>query len=92
MFLFIAVFLCFPVSIFLFYFRNYRYFQSLVDTQKKEMEELRIKVEDLCTKLLMQEETKMNITKQLHYWRYKASSLEVIVFIFCAYRNENDLA
>lgn len=56
------------------------------------MEELRIKVEDLCTKLLMQEETKMNIAKQLHYWRYKASSLEVIVFIFGAYRNENDLA
>lgn len=56
------------------------------------MEELRIKVEDLCTKLLMQEETKMNITKQLNYWRYKASSFEVIVYIFGAYRNENDLA
>ncbi|XP_033315644.1 spindle apparatus coiled-coil protein 1 spindly isoform X2 [Bombus vancouverensis nearcticus] len=59
---------------------SFRYFQSLVDTQKKEMEELRIKVEDLCTKLLMQEETKMNITKQLHYWRYKASSLEVQMY------------
>ncbi|XP_060816799.1 protein Spindly [Bombus pascuorum] len=56
---------------------SFRYFQSLVDTQKKEMEELRIKIEDLCTKLLLQEETKVNITKQLHYWRHKASSLEV---------------
>ncbi|XP_071872740.1 spindle apparatus coiled-coil protein 1 spindly isoform X2 [Bombus fervidus] len=59
---------------------SFRYFQSLVDTQKKEMEELRIKIEDLCTKLLVQEETKMNITKQLHYWRYKASSLEVQMY------------
>ncbi|CAD1469762.1 unnamed protein product, partial [Heterotrigona itama] len=43
---------------------------------KKETAELRLKVEDLCTKLLLQEETRTNITKQLHYWRYKASSLE----------------
>ncbi|KAF3421560.1 hypothetical protein E2986_02243 [Frieseomelitta varia] len=55
---------------------SFRYFQSLLDTKKNETVELRIKVEDLCTKLLLQEETKISITKQLHYWRCKASSLE----------------
>lgn len=55
---------------------SFRYFESLLDSKKKETVELRTTVEDLHTKLLLQEETKANITKQLHYWRYKASSLE----------------
>ncbi|KOX79244.1 hypothetical protein WN51_09045 [Melipona quadrifasciata] len=55
---------------------SFRYFESLLDSKKKETVELRTTVEDLRTKLLLQQETKANITKQLHYWRYKASSLE----------------
>ncbi|KAK1124573.1 hypothetical protein K0M31_020475 [Melipona bicolor] len=55
---------------------SFRYFESLLDSKRKETVELRTTVEDLHTKLLLQEETKANITKQLHYWRYKASSLE----------------
>ncbi|OAD55098.1 hypothetical protein WN48_05572 [Eufriesea mexicana] len=64
---------------------SFRYFQSLLDDKKKEADELRIKVEDLYTKLLVQEETKMNITKQLRYWRCKASSLEAQI---CALQAE----
>ncbi|KZC05431.1 Nuclear pore complex protein Nup98-Nup96 [Dufourea novaeangliae] len=55
---------------------SFGYFQSLLDTKKKETDELRIKVEDLSTRLLVQEETKMNITKQLQYSRHKTSLLE----------------
>lgn len=44
--------------------------------KKKETDELRTKVEDFYTKFLIQEETKLTITKQLNYWRSKALSLE----------------
>lgn len=53
-----------------------------MDTKKKETDELRTKVEDFYTKFLIQEETKLTITKQLNYWRSKALSLEVIILIF----------
>lgn len=53
-----------------------------MDTKRKETDELRTKVDDLYTKFLIQEETKLTITKQLNYWRCKALSLEVIISIF----------
>lgn len=75
------VFFYFFLSSHLFLYANCRYFQSLLEAKKKETDELRIKVEDLSTKLLVQEETKINIAKELQYWRYKASSLEVTIFV-----------
>lgn len=50
-----------------------------MDTKRKETDELRTKIEDFHTKFLIQEETKLTITKQLNYWRCKALSLEVII-------------
>ncbi|XP_006570533.1 protein Spindly [Apis mellifera] len=55
---------------------SFGYFQSLLDTKRKETDELRTKIEDFHTKFLIQEETKLTITKQLNYWRCKALSLE----------------
>lgn len=49
--------------------------------KNKEMDQLRIKIEDLSTKMLVQEETKLNTIKQLQYWRHKASTLEVIIIV-----------
>lgn len=53
-----------------------------MDTKRKETDELRTKVDDLYTKFLIQEETKLTVAKQLNYWRCKALSLEVIIPIF----------
>ncbi|XP_076648021.1 spindle apparatus coiled-coil protein 1 spindly isoform X2 [Halictus rubicundus] len=55
---------------------TFAYYQSLVFAKKKEVDELRVKIEDLSTHLLVQEETKMNMSKQLRYSQYKISSLE----------------
>ncbi|XP_076633169.1 spindle apparatus coiled-coil protein 1 spindly [Colletes latitarsis] len=55
---------------------SFTYLQSLLDSKKKESNDLRIKIEDLSMQLLIQEEAKLNIAKQLQYWRYKVSSLE----------------
>ncbi|XP_012134667.2 spindle apparatus coiled-coil protein 1 spindly [Megachile rotundata] len=56
-----------------------QYFQTLMYTKNKEMDQLRVKIEDLSTKMLVQEETKMNTIKQLQYWRHKATTLEAQV-------------
>ncbi|XP_076242452.1 spindle apparatus coiled-coil protein 1 spindly [Calliopsis andreniformis] len=55
---------------------SFGYFQSLLDTKKKEVDELRVKIEDLSTQLLLKEEAKLNVSKRLQYWQYKASALE----------------
>ncbi|CAK9828817.1 hypothetical protein ANTRET_LOCUS6270 [Anthophora retusa] len=60
---------------------SFRYFQSLLDAKRKETDKLRVQVEDLCTKLLVEEEAKIIITKQLQYWRNKASSFEAQVCV-----------
>ena len=51
---------------------SFEYFQSLLDAKRKETNELRVKIEDLSTRMLIQEEAKTNIMKQLRYWQYKA--------------------
>ncbi|XP_029042642.1 protein Spindly-like [Osmia bicornis bicornis] len=55
---------------------SFEYCQTLMYAKNKEMDQLRIKIEDLSTKMLVQEETKLNTIKQLQYWRHKASTLE----------------
>lgn len=58
---------------------NRRYFQCLLNAKKKEIDELGVKIEDLSTQVLLQEETKLNVTKELQYWQQKASVLEVCI-------------
>ena len=55
---------------------SFEYFQSLLDAKRKETNELRVKVEDLSTRMLIQEEAKTNIMKEVRYWQYKAFCLE----------------
>ena len=55
---------------------SFEYFQSLLDAKRKETSELRVKIEDLSTRMLIQEEAETNITKELRYWQYKALCLE----------------
>ena len=55
---------------------SFEYFQSLLDAKRKETNELRVKIEDLSTRMLIQEDAEANITKQLRYWQYKAICLE----------------
>lgn len=53
-----------------------KYFQSSLNAKKEEINELRIKIEDFSTKLLIQEEVRRNIVKELLYWKCKAPTLE----------------
>ncbi|XP_076669735.1 spindle apparatus coiled-coil protein 1 spindly [Andrena cerasifolii] len=55
---------------------SFEYFQSLLDAKRKETNELRVKIEDLSTQMLIQEEAKTNIMKELRYWQCKAFCLE----------------
>nr|XP_034175441.1 protein Spindly [Osmia lignaria] len=55
---------------------SFEYCQTLMYVKNQEMDQLRIKIEDLSTKMLVQEETKLNTIKQLQYWRHKAFTLE----------------
>nr|XP_033342387.1 protein Spindly-like [Megalopta genalis] len=56
-----------------------QYQSLLLCAKKKEIDELRVKVEDLSTHFLVQEEAKMNLNKQLQYSQYKISLLEAQV-------------
>ncbi|XP_017878463.1 protein Spindly [Ceratina calcarata] len=67
---------------------NFEYFQFLLNAKKKEINEYRMKIESLSTKLLIEEETKRNVTKELRYWKHKASSLEAQL---CAAQAEQQL-
>ncbi|XP_076166935.1 spindle apparatus coiled-coil protein 1 spindly isoform X2 [Ptiloglossa arizonensis] len=58
---------------------SFTYLQSLLDCKKKEANEFRIKIEDLSTQLLVQEETKTNIAEQLQRCQYEVSSLKAQV-------------
>nr|XP_031835441.1 protein Spindly isoform X1 [Nomia melanderi] len=58
---------------------SFGYFQSLLFANKKA-DELRIKVEDLSTQLLVQQEAKLNISKQLQRSQCKVSSLETQMY------------
>lgn len=40
-----------------------------------------MKIEDLSTRMLIQEEAKANIMKQLRYWQYKAACSEVQIIV-----------
>ncbi|XP_053981412.1 protein Spindly [Hylaeus volcanicus] len=64
---------------------SFPYFQTLLDSKKKETEELGLKIENLSTQLLVQEEVKINIAKELKHCQYKVSSLEAQV---CSLQSE----
>ncbi|XP_033218628.1 protein Spindly [Belonocnema kinseyi] len=55
---------------------NISYFQSLLNSKKKEIEELRTQIEDNAIRTLLEEEKSYKFGKRLRYWRYKAMSLE----------------
>lgn len=55
-------------------------------TKKKELEQLNEKLEKQSMELLAREEINHDISKQLRYWRSKAMSMEVSLFLqrlFC---------
>ncbi|XP_078047229.1 spindle apparatus coiled-coil protein 1 spindly [Augochlora pura] len=56
-----------------------QYQSLLLCAKKKEIDELRVKVENLSRQFLVQEEAKMNLNKQLQYSQYKISLLEAQV-------------
>lgn len=78
------------IHIFTHLFGNCRYLQSLLDCKKKEANEFRIKIEDLSTQLLVQEETKTNIAEQLQRCQYEVSSLKVIIFFHDICRHKSN--
>lgn len=61
---------------------TFSYAEILLATKKKEVEELRNKLERQAIEILMREEANYDVSKQLRYWRSKAMSLEVNIVIF----------
>ncbi|XP_015119456.1 protein Spindly [Diachasma alloeum] len=53
---------------------NFSFFQSMLDTKNKEIEELESKLENVSIQAVLEEEMKHKLSRQLRYWRCKAMS------------------
>ncbi|XP_012228548.1 paramyosin [Linepithema humile] len=60
---------------------DFNYAQLLLNTKIKEIKHLNEKLEMQTTQMLVQEEVKHDISKQLRYWFSKAKSLEAEILI-----------
>lgn len=61
---------------------TFSYARSLLVAKGKEIKKLNEKIEKQAIQMLVQEEANHNLSKQLRYWRSKATSLEASICLW----------
>lgn len=60
---------------------NFSYIEKLLLAKRRDIKELNEKMEQQAVQILVQEEAKCSISRQLRYWRSKAISLEASIYL-----------